>query len=134
MLRTVIATAALLASVGVASADDVFSCRTLSGVAGPTLSFTIAHVNDTYSIADAVFEVKDGVVYSTAATDPANLATISGLNLDNQVSFNFRQADADVAKVNLVTRFEGGGDTASGNVSISDGGIFVLRCDVAHEG
>jgi len=133
MFRTVIAIVTLALSAGTAFADG-YTCRSIAG--GLTLGFTLARSDAGYAVTDAAIKIGEEPEYSTTATDPASLATITGLDMDNKVLFNFHatQGDADIATVHLVTRFEGGGGLATGTLKTATGGIYAIRCDIAHEG
>ncbi|OEO29320.1 hypothetical protein VW23_002180 [Devosia insulae DS-56] len=133
MLRTVVAIAALALSAGTALADD-YTCRSIAG--GLTLGFTLTQGDAGYAVTDAALKIGDDPGYSTSATEPASLATITGLDMDNKVLFNFHAtaSDTDIATVRLVTRFEGGGGLATGTLKPATGGVYAIRCDIAHEG
>jgi len=133
MFRTVIALAAVALSVGTAFADD-YTCRAIAG--GLTLGFTLAKGNAGYAVTDAALKIGDEPGYSTSATDPASLATITGLDMDNKVLFNVHASstDTDIATIRLVTRFEGAAGLATGTLKTPAGGIYAIRCDVTHEG
>jgi len=130
MFRTVVAILALALSAGTAFADD-YTCRSIAG--GVTLGFTLTRGDAGYAVTDAVFKLGDEPGYSTTATEPPSLATITGLDMDNKVLFNFHssQSDTDVATVRLVTRFEGGGGLATGTLKPAAGGVYAIRCDIA---
>jgi hypothetical protein len=131
MFRTVVAIAALALSASTAFADG-YACRSIAG--GVTLGFTLSRGDAGYAVTDAALKIGDEPGYSTAATEPASLATITGLDMDNKVLFNFHAGDADVATVRLVTRFEGGGGLATGTLKTATGGVYAIRCDITDEG
>lgn len=131
MFRTVVAVLALALSAGAAFADG-YTCRSIAG--GVTLGFTLSRGDTGYTVTDAALKIGDEAGYSTTAAEPASLATITGLDMDNKVLFNFHSGDADVATVRLVTRFEGGGGLATGTLKTAVGGVYAIRCDIADEG
>lgn len=131
MFRTVIVAGALALSAGTAFADG-YACRSIAG--GVALGFTLTRGDAGYAVTDAALKVGDEPGYSTTATEPASLATITGLDLDNKVLFNFHAGDADIATVRLVTRFEGGAGLATGTLKTTSGGVYAIRCDITDEG
>ena len=133
MFRAIVAVVALALSAGTAFADG-YTCRSIAG--GVSLGFTLTRGDAGYAVTDATFKIGDEPGYSTTATEPASLATITGLDMDNKVLFNFHAtgSDTDVATVRLVTRFEGGGGVATGTLKPAAGGVYAIRCDIAHEG
>ena len=133
MFRTVIAITAVALSAGSAFADG-YACRSI--VAGVTLGFTLTKADAGFTVTDAALKIGDEPGYSTTSTEPASLATITGLDMDNKVLFNFHAAgsDTDVATVRLVTRFEGAAGVATGTLKPAAGGVYAIRCDIVHEG
>ena len=133
MFRAIVAILALALSAGAAFADG-YTCRSIAG--GVTLGFTLTRGEAGYTVTDAALKIGDEPGYSTTATEPTSLATITGLDMDNKVLFNFHATgtDTDVATVRLVTRFEGGGGVATGTLKPAAGGVYAIRCDIAHEG
>lgn len=133
MFRAIVAILALALSAGAAFADD-YTCRSIAG--GVTLGFTLTSSDAGYAVTDAALKIGDEPGYSTTATEPASLATITGLDMDNKVLFNFHASgsDTNVATVRLVTRFEGGGGVATGTLKPAAGGVYAIRCDITHEG
>ncbi len=133
MLRTVVAIAALALSAGTAFADG-YACRSIAG--GLPLGFTLARGDAGYAVTDAELKIGHGPGYSTTATAPAGLATITGLDMDNKVLFSFHasSSDSEIATIRLVTRFEGAAGLATGTLKTPTGEVYAIRCDITHEG
>jgi hypothetical protein len=138
MFRPLIAAAALAASATTASAES-YDCRSLSGEPPVTLSFTTRHADGGYAVIAAEFQIEDDIGYSTTATEPTSLATVSGVEIASEtVAFRFHYTDAsydgDVATVRVATLSEGAYSLTAGVLQVSGGGLWAVQCEVDYEG
>ncbi len=139
MLRALIATAALLAGAGAASAET-YACRSVSGEPPATLDFSIRHSSGAWAVMSAAFQIEDDIGYSTTAAEPTSLATVTGVEIGSaeDVAFKFHYTDADydgdVASVHVVTLSEGARSLTAGVLAVVGGGLWAVQCDLDYEG
>ena len=138
MLRALTLAVVLAASTTVARSES-YDCRSLSGEPTATLSFTTRYSSGDYAVMAAEFQIEDDIGYSTTATEPTSLATLSGVEIDSgNVEFRFHYKDAnydgDVATVHVVTLSEGANSLTAGVLQVSAGGLWAVQCEVNYEG
>lgn len=129
-----IAAAAVALSAGTAAAET-YTCRTLNETDFPvTASFDLRYSSGAYAIMRAEFQIEGDIGYSTMATHPLDLATVTGVEADeNSIAFSLHHTDpdydGDVATLHVVTLSEGAHELTAGVLKVVGGGLWPIACD-----
>lgn len=136
--QLLIAAGALAASVTGAAADS-YACRSLNETDFPaTANFEIRHSSNAYAVISAGLQIEGDIGYSTTATEPSDLVTVDGVDIDSgHIKFDLHQHDAnddgDVATLHVVTLSEGVHDLTGGVLQVDGGGLWIIQCDVTND-
>jgi hypothetical protein len=139
MLRAVVAAAVLLASASAASAET-YACHSVSGEPPVTLDFRIRHSSGAWAVMSAAFQIEDDIGYSTDATEPTSLATVTKVEITSAADVAFKlhytadDYDGDVASLHVVTLTEGAHSLTAGVLQVTGGGLWAMECDLDYEG
>jgi hypothetical protein len=137
MRRALIAIAAVTASASAASAD-VYNCRSVNEPKYPVTANFELKCDDPCFVTRADLQIEDDIGYSTTATHPSALVTITDLEVDSgRIEFNFHQHDAeydgDVATLDVVSLSEGIYSLTGGVLQVGGGGLWTIQCDVTYD-
>ena len=137
IVKTLIAAVALAASAGAVTAAD-YSCHSVTsdekGAPPVEVSFTLTHSSGAYAVMKAAFQIENDIGYSTTATEPTSLATVTGVAVENDViGFRLHYTgdgyDGDIARLHVVTLSEGAHALTAGAFHAVGGGLYVVVCD-----
>jgi hypothetical protein len=129
--------AALAATASAATASD-YSCHSVAGDeegAPPAeVSFTLTYSSNAYAVIKAAFQIEGDIGYSTVATEPTSLATVTGVVVDDDViEFSLHYTgdgyDGDIAKLHVVTLSEGAHAITAGAFHAVGGGLYAVVCE-----
>lgn len=138
MLRRLIP-AAFFALVGGTAAGEEHTCHSLEGDPPATVRYDLRYSSGAYAVTSARFKIEGDIGYSTAADDPRDLATITAVEASgNELEFSFHYQDmnydGDVARVHVVTLFEGVYGLTAGVLQVTGGGLWPIACEAADAG
>jgi hypothetical protein len=134
--------AALAAMPGAAVAED-YACRSVAGeMPGDPpveIGFTLDYTDSGHAISRASFQIEGDLGYSTEATEPTSLATVTGLKVaDHVIAFRLHYTgdgyDGDIATLHVVTLSEGAHWITAGAFHAVGGGLWAIKCDTPNEG
>jgi hypothetical protein len=136
--------ALILAGLCGATSAAEYDCRSVAGETPAYLELPVhLTVQTTYSSEAGVaisagFQIEGDIGYSTTATEPDSLATVTRVVTDgNQLRFSMHYAnehyDGDVATVHLVTLSEGAHAMTGGVLHVVGGGLWTVHCIVTYE-
>ncbi len=134
-----IAAAAVALSAGTAAAET-YTCRTLNETDFPvTASFDLRYSSGAYAVMSAEFQIEGDIGYSTTATHPLDLATVTGVAVDEgSIKFSLQHTDPDydgnVATLHVVTLTEGTHALTAGVLKVVGGGLWPIVCDTSESG
>jgi hypothetical protein len=137
LLKVLTAAAALAVPAGAALADD-YACHSVASdeeQAPPVqISFTLVYSSHAYAVTKAAFQIEGDIGYSTTATEPTSLATVTGVVVENDfIEFSLHYSDSgydgDVAKLHVVTLSEGAHYITAGAFHAVGGGLYAVVCD-----
>jgi len=140
-MKTTLPSAVLILGLtlpGSAIADE-YACRSLEGESPVTLDFALRSASDAYSVTSAAFQIEGDIGYSTVASEPTALATVTGVEATSEdVRFSLHYTDAnydgDVATVHVVTLADGAQILTAGVLRVVGGGLWPVRCEIDYEG
>jgi hypothetical protein len=131
--RFLIAAAFVVLSAGTAAAET-YTCRSLDETDFPvTARFDLRYSSGAYAIMRAEFQIEGDIGYSTAATHPLDLATVTGVEVDEgSIQFSLQHTDPDydgiVATLHVVTLSEGAHELTAGVLKVVGGGLWPIAC------
>lgn len=137
MRPTAMAAMALLALPGSALADE-YACRSLGEEPPVTMDFSLRYSSGAYAVMSAGFQIEGDIGYSTSASEPTSLATVTGMEASqDQVRFSLHYKDADydgdVATLHVVTLSEGVHTLTAGVLHVVGGGLWPLQCEIDYQ-
>ena len=138
-MRTVALTVAVYCLMTAMAAADEYSCRSIGGEGAVTVEFSFRISSGAYAVASAGFQIEGDIGYSTSATEPTSLATVTGVEGDDEhfrFSLHYTDAeyDGDIATVHVATLSEGAHTLTAGVLHVVGGGLWPIQCDVDYEG
>lgn len=138
-MRTVALTVAASCLMTAMAAADEYSCRSVGGEGAVAMDFSLRYSGGAYAVTGAGFQIEGDIGYSTSATEPTSLATVTGVEADgDHVRFSLHYTDAkydgDIATVHVATLSEGAYAMTAGVLRVVGGGLWPIQCDIDHEG
>jgi hypothetical protein len=118
---------------------DEYACKSLAGDPPVTLDFSLRYSSGAYAVMSAAFQIEGDIGYSTTATEPTDLATVTGVEISaDEVRFKLHYADAtydgDIATIHVVTLAEGEHTVTAGALHVLAGGLWPVQCEINYEG
>jgi len=138
-MRTVALTVAVSCLMTAMATADEYSCRSIGGEGAVTMDFALRYSGGAYDVVSAGFQIEGDIGYSTSATEPTSLATITGIEGDDEhVRFSLHYTDAaydgDIATVHVATLSEGAHTLTAGVLHVVAGGLWPIQCEIDYEG
>jgi hypothetical protein len=136
--QLLIAAAVLAASVSGAAADS-YACHSLNDPKFPvTANFVLSCADDPCAVTSANLQIEGDMGYSTTATEPSALVTVTGFDADSEhIKFDFHLNDGEydivVATLHVVTLSEGVYSLTGGVLQVGGGGLWTIECEVVYD-
>ena len=138
-MRVLVLSAVLLCLMVTVAAADEYSCRSLGGEDKVTFDFTTRYASGAHAVLGASFQIEGDIGYSTTATEPTSLATVTGVEGDGErirfsMHYTDAQYDGDIATIHVVTLTEGAHALTAGVLHVVGGGLWPIECEIRYEG